>query len=521
MFRPTWFCAWGPCIALALSASVVSAYGADNDPATQKKPTPAVVQGWVTSLGSTDFQVREEALDSLIEAGKPAIAPLAVAVMSNDPEVAWRAATALEAIGLTGDEATLAEIKTRMEKTKGTPHRDLAAVLVTLSQRWGEMQRVKAQTALVKLGATFPNVANGMPMPYGSPAPVYFGSYAAPSFASSTIVIDESFSTPLPFTPPPATVVEFDPLTLPSSLKILSGVAEEIEKRLDVTTADAKSDEKKADADSEKDDKKKKEASKSSEKTPSEKSEAAATDDKKRSSDKPTEPKSEEPKEDKSAETSKEAAAVKELALTEVIDVTLPADVTTVAPAFTFTEISASGVAPTAAMYPGSVRLDNQWRGGDEGLVHLTALTNIISLDIQDAPITDKAIEYFKKMPALNSIMIRDTKITPEALIKFAKDRPEIQIRGQSKGVLGINSGEIGSECVVSGLSPGSAAGAAGVQQGDTIIKIDGKSIETFGQLTIQMMNRAPGDEVKIAVKRGEETLEIKVKLSNREAISR
>lgn len=517
MFQQTWLQSLWLATLFAFSGSALSGFGFDGDPPAKKKPTPAVIQGWVTNLGSVDFQAREEALASLIDAGKPAIAPLAGAVMSGDPEVAWRAATALEAIGLTGDESTLAEIKTRMEKTKGTPHRDLAAVLATLSQRWGEMQRVKAQTALVKLGATFPNQSAGMPMPSMMPVSGSFGAYSAmPVFSSPGTVVLESFSFAAPALPlAPARVVEFDPLTLPSSIKRLTDIVEDAksveEKKPDEGTT---KEEPKA---PEKDDEKKSEKTKPVEEK---KVESTARSESKAETKETPEEKKEPTSDVAKLDEPADAPAAPVASDIVILSDSDAIDIAMAKPEVSFSYGEMSGV-PTAAMYPGNVRLDKEWRGGDEGLVHLIALGNIVSIDIQDAPITDKAIETFKKIPALSSIMIRGTKMSPAALIKLAKEKSGLTIRGQSRGILGINAGDPGAECIVTMVTPDFPSAAAGVQVGDIIIKMDGKPVETFGQLTIWMMKKEPGDEVKITLRRGDETLEKKIKLGSREAITR
>lgn len=532
MFRQTWLHIRLRHISvttLVLLAGIASTSAADGDPPSKKKLTPAVVQGWIADLGSTDFQSREVALAALIEAGKPAIAPLAAAVMSSDPEVAWRAATALESIGLTGDESILAEIKTRMEKTKGTPHRDLAAVLSTLSQRWAQMQQVRAQAALVKLGATFPSTGEGMPVGFGGPSPVFLGSYAAvPTYSSGTVVLDSfSFTTPVGPAVEPAKVVEFDPLTLPSSLKSLLDVAEKIEKRLEVEEAAGDRKEEAAET-----------ASKGKDDTTKAETNKRATGDKKASEGESKEKAAkEEAKSDSASETKPEekttgksdaedlkpdepAATVTEIG-SDIIVMEGGVDSARVIPSFAYADLGMPmpGM-PTAAMIPGSIQLGKEWQGGDVGLVHLAGLANITTVDIQDAPLTDKAIDHFKRMPALSSILIRGTKMTPDALMKFAKEKPGLTIRGQSRGILGINAGDVNSDCIISGIRPGGPAAGAGLQEGDLIIKLDGKEVKSFGHFTLLLMKKDAGDEITVTVKRGDETFEKTLKLDARETVT-
>ncbi len=515
---------------LLLTATSTFVCGAENPPS--KKPTAAALRNWVTQLGSPNFETREVALDALIEAGRPSIAPLAEAVMSSDPEVAWRAATALEAIGLTGDEATLGEIKTRMEKTKGTPHRDLAMVLGTLSQRWIDMQRVKAQTELVKLGATFPNAASagGFPSPYGG-GPVFLGSYAAaPTFSSGTVVI-ESFSSTIPIIPTPARVVEFDPLTLPSSLERIVKDLEDTKETLEKAVEESKEGEVKIEDLKELVDKARIKLSSTVRGEAEKREDGKASDEKKAASDAKAETKPEKPSApDEKAEKEKPAEKPKSDGEAEraepptvVLTESVAEDARAIAVDYSFISPTMAGTAlaePTLYAGGGVIRLDKEWRGGDRGLVHLAGLAHVNMLDIHDAAISDKAIEYFKKMPSLNSIMIRGTKMTPEALMKLVKEKPGLQIRGQSRGILGINAGDTDGPSLVSGVPEGKPAAAAGILPGDLITKLDGKEITTFGHMTLLMMKREPGEEVTLTIKRGEEILEKKLKLATREPIT-
>jgi hypothetical protein len=490
-----------------------------------QRPTTVAIRAWVSNLASAKFDERETALVQLIEAGKPAIAPLAEAVMSGDPEVAWRAATALEAIGLKGDEAILGEIKTRMERTKGTPNRDLAQILSTLTQRWAQMQQTRSQAALVKLGATFPDANAGYPTAYKG-APAFMGSYVVSptTFSSSGTVVIESYASPVPAAPPAIAV--FDPLAVPSSLeRIISGMekieavkAKEDEKaaidKEDPPKEDVKKEEPKSESKQKEDVPPKADEKKSAEKAAPAESKPAESEAKKSEDAKPEEPK--EPTTSSDASTGDKAAPEPVTVTFSAADIVLGSD----AIETSFVSPPPMGGMPTAAAY-GAIRLDQNYHGGDSGLVHLAGLPHISMLDIQDAPLTDKAIPYIAKMPSLASIMIRGTKITPEALFKLKKAKPALSIRGQGRGILGVNADEAAAECTITVVRPGAPSEAAGILVGDRIIKLDGKDVTDFLSLTVQMMKREPGEVVKVTIKRGEETLEKTVKLGSREELSR
>ncbi len=60
--------------------------------------TPAEIARWVAELGSNRFPAREEAMTALARAGAPALAPLAEAAKSGNPEVRRRAAELIDRI---------------------------------------------------------------------------------------------------------------------------------------------------------------------------------------------------------------------------------------------------------------------------------------------------------------------------------------------------------------------------------------------------------------------------------------
>jgi serine protease Do len=65
----------------------------------------------------------------------------------------------------------------------------------------------------------------------------------------------------------------------------------------------------------------------------------------------------------------------------------------------------------------------------------------------------------------------------------------------------------------VSGVRQDSPADKAGIKSGDQILKIDGKDVNSPTELAAGMLQRKPGDVVKLMVKTGNSTREVEVKL--------
>lgn len=87
---------------------------------------------------------------------------------------------------------------------------------------------------------------------------------------------------------------------------------------------------------------------------------------------------------------------------------------------------------------------------------------------------------------------------------------------GRGEPYLGVEMDPESSECRVARVLPGTAAEKAGIQVDDVITRFDGQKIETGDDLRAQIAKKKPGDEVTVEVRRGDETLTLKVTLGRR-----
>jgi len=69
----------------------------------------------------------------------------------------------------------------------------------------------------------------------------------------------------------------------------------------------------------------------------------------------------------------------------------------------------------------------------------------------------------------------------------------------------------------LSGVRAGSPADQAGVKKGDVLVEFGGLSVKNLQDFTIALRRHAPGDTVKLKVRRGERVLELEATLSRRE----
>lgn len=104
------------------------------------------------------------------------------------------------------------------------------------------------------------------------------------------------------------------------------------------------------------------------------------------------------------------------------------------------------------------------------------------------------------------AIPINQARRTAEELIKTGKS---------SYPILGVSVDSMYSEggALVSAVTPGGPAEAAGIEEGDVIINLAGRVITNSDELIVAIRDKAPGDQVSITLKRDGVTKVVKATL--------
>ncbi|NNJ83496.1 MAG: PDZ domain-containing protein, partial [Gammaproteobacteria bacterium] len=71
-------------------------------------------------------------------------------------------------------------------------------------------------------------------------------------------------------------------------------------------------------------------------------------------------------------------------------------------------------------------------------------------------------------------------------------------------GMLGVMLGTDAEGVRVASLAPRSAAGAVGVKEGDRMVRIDGRAIETMADIKLALWDKRPGDRVSVDIYRAD-----------------
>ncbi|MBI2807230.1 MAG: serine protease [Planctomycetes bacterium] len=87
---------------------------------------------------------------------------------------------------------------------------------------------------------------------------------------------------------------------------------------------------------------------------------------------------------------------------------------------------------------------------------------------------------------------------------------------GKSGPYLGVQTDPNGEGCVILRVTPGSPADLAGLKARDVVLKLNANAIASAAMLPKLVLSRKVGDVITLEVRRGEETLMLKVKIGKR-----
>ncbi len=131
-------------------------------------------------------------------------------------------------------------------------------------------------------------------------------------------------------------------------------------------------------------------------------------------------------------------------------------------------------------------------------LAPLRELNRLEQLEIRYSPVDDRAVDFFSQLPLRQKLVLSATKITPDGVKKLRSKLPAIQIVYKRGGFLGVICEPWAAECIISRVTVGGAAEAAGLQTNDIVIRIGEAKVQRFSDLQEAIFNYAPGDEVDV-----------------------
>ena len=159
--------------------------------------------------------------------------------------------------------------------------------------------------------------------------------------------------------------------------------------------------------------------------------------------------------------------------------------------------------APNGFSIPGAVQTDAAINPGNSGGPLLDASGRVIGVNSQIASSSGGNTGVGFAVP-VDSVR----EVVPKLLADGKIDR----------AYLGLASGERPATpgALVGTVNPGAPAAEAGIRTGDLIVAFDGKTIRNPSELSLAVLRKQPGDEVKVELRRGDSTKTVTVKLGER-----
>ena len=150
----------------------------------------------------------------------------------------------------------------------------------------------------------------------------------------------------------------------------------------------------------------------------------------------------------------------------------------------------------------------------DGGLAHLKDLNLLHQVDLWYAPITDGAVDHLAGLKAAQKLSIYGTQITNQGVSRLRNAMQGVTIDFRRGAFLGIGCNDNHPNgCQITVVRAKSSAARSDIRVGDVIVKYDGKPVAGFKALTEMISNDSGGDQIQMEILRGTDTLAKEVTL--------
>jgi len=147
------------------------------------------------------------------------------------------------------------------------------------------------------------------------------------------------------------------------------------------------------------------------------------------------------------------------------------------------------------------------------GIARLKEFKELYVLDFLYFPVDDEAIQLLAGMRQLSIIRLYGTKVSKEGAAKLAAELPTTKIDVRRGGFLGIGIEPHQLGCIISRVEGKSMAAKAGLEVGDVILSINSEKPGSFEELAKLIGRFEPGEEIALQLYRDGERETLKVKL--------
>jgi hypothetical protein len=175
-------------------------------------------------------------------------------------------------------------------------------------------------------------------------------------------------------------------------------------------------------------------------------------------------------------------------------------------------------VSASTNLSPGTLRIDESWRGSDRDLGFLAELQGIYTVILSSPTLTDAALAHLARLPSLQRLEVAGTKMTGAALVKLRHQRPSLTIVARGPAVLGLACVDHPQGVQARQVIAETGARRAGISEGDIITKVNGQRIVNFPEMVLALFDKRAGETVTVEYRRGASLLTCTVTLTDRAA---
>jgi hypothetical protein len=148
--------------------------------------------------------------------------------------------------------------------------------------------------------------------------------------------------------------------------------------------------------------------------------------------------------------------------------------------------------------------LDMTWQGKSDDLKLLLRLPGLLIVSMHGVPVDDNGAVVLGRLRRVARIELYGTGLDEEQVALITEKLKDTHIEFRKGGKLGVAGHPTAVPCHLTMVQQDSAADKAGLQVGDIVLKINGKEVQNFEELTAIIGTFGPGEKIDLEIIRGQ-----------------
>ncbi len=148
--------------------------------------------------------------------------------------------------------------------------------------------------------------------------------------------------------------------------------------------------------------------------------------------------------------------------------------------------------------------LDMTWQGKSDDLKLLLRLPGLLIVSMHGVPVDDNGAVVLGRLRRVARIELYGTGLNEEQVALITEKLKDTHIEFRKGGKLGVAGHPTAVPCHLTMVQQDSAADKAGLQVGDIVLKINGKEVQNFEELTAIIGTFGPGEKIDLEIIRGQ-----------------